>query len=141
MQITSRFTIAIHTMLCIGCFSNKLKVTSNFIAQSTNSNPVVIRRSLGQLKNANLVVIKPGVGGATISRPLENITLLNIFNAVEAMGDNFFGFHSDPNCKCPVGKNIHTILDGHLNEIKEAMYNQMRQTNLKTLLEETEQYL
>ena len=141
MQITSRFTIAINTMLCIACFSDKRKVTSNFIAESTNSNPVIIRRILGQLKDADLIKIKPGVGGSTITKELDTITLLDIFNAVDAVSDDFFSFHANPNCTCPVGKNIHTILDGHLNEIQEAMNGQMQKTNLKTLLEETRPYL
>ncbi|MFA9423058.1 MAG: Rrf2 family transcriptional regulator [Sedimentibacter sp.] len=141
MQITSRFTVAIHTMLCIASFSNTRKVTSNFIAQSTNSNPVIIRRILGQLKDAGLINIAAGVGGSTIAKPLTVITLLDIFNAVEAINDNFFSFHENPNCKCPVGKNIHTILDEHLDDIVQSMNKQMQQVNLQTLLEETEPYL
>lgn len=141
MQITSRFTVAIHTLLCIACFSNKRKVTSNFIAESTNSNPVIIRRILGQLKDAGLVEVKLGVGGATITKPLKDITLLDIFDAVEALNDDFFSFHHNPNCKCPVGKNIHTILDGHLYDIEKAMNKQMKQIDLQTLLEETEPFL
>lgn len=141
MQITSRFTLAIHTMLCIASFSNTRKVTSNFIAESTNSNPVIIRRILGQLKNAGLVNVAAGIGGSTIAKPLTEITLLDIFNAVEAANDIFFNFHDNPNCKCPVGKNIHTILDEHLNDIVQAMNRQMQQVNLQTLLEQTEPYL
>lgn len=141
MQITSRFTLAIHTMLCIACFSDTHKVTSNFIAGSTNSNPVIIRRILGQLKDANLVKVERGIGGATITKPLEEITLLDIFNAVEAVSNNFFNFHDNANCKCPVGKNIHTILDGHLYDIKKAMNEQMQKTNLQMLLNETKPFL
>ncbi len=141
MQITSRFTVAIHTMLCIACFSKTRKVTSNFIAESTNSNPVIIRRILGQLKDHGLVEVKSGVGGATIPKPLKDITLLDIFNAVEAMNNNFFSFHANPNCKCPVGKNIHTILDEHLYTIEQAMNTQMNQINLQKLLEETEPFM
>lgn len=141
MRITSRFTIAIHTMLVIACFSDERKVTSKFIAGSTNSNPVVIRRLLGQLKEADLVEVMKGVGGAFIKRPLAEITLKDIFDAVESEGQEFFGFHDNPNCECPVGKNIHTILDGHLSGIEQAMYRQMRQTNLQDLLEETKPYM
>lgn len=141
MKITSRFTLAIHIMLCIACFCEKRKVTSEFIALSTNANPVIIRRILGQLKSAGLVEVRAGVGGATITKDLEEITLLDIFYAVEAMTEDFFNFRENPDCKCPVGKNIHTILDGHLSEIQEAMNNQMRATNLKMLLEETEAFL
>lgn len=141
MKITARFTLAIHIMLCIGCFYDKRKVTSEFIALSTNANPVIIRRILGQLKAAGLVEVKAGVGGASIAKPLEDITLLDIFYAVEAMTEDFFNFQENPNCKCPVGKNIHTILDGHLSEIQEAMNETMRGKNLKMLLEETEVYM
>lgn len=141
MQITSRFTIAIQTMLCIASFSDTRKVTSNFIAGSTNSNPVIIRRILGQLKEAGLVEVRLGVGGSTITKPLKEITVLDIFNAIEAVDDNFFGFHANPNCQCPVGKNIHTILDDHLSDIQQAMNNEMEKINLQTLLEETKPYL
>lgn len=141
MKITSRFTIAIQTMLCIAAFSKDKKVTSKFISGSTNVNPVIIRRLIGNLKEAGLVKVKPGVGGATISKPLESITLLDIFNAIEVVEDNFFRFHGNPNCDCPLGKNIHTILDSHLNEIQEAMNDKMRSKNLQMLLDETNQYL
>lgn len=141
MQITSRFTIAIQTMLCIAWFSEKTKVTSSFLAQSTNSNPVIIRRILGQLKSAELIDVKAGVGGAFIIKPIEEITILDIFNAVGALGDDFFSFRENPDCKCPIGVNIHTILDGHLSEIRTAMTEQMKKTNLKMLLEDTKEFL
>ncbi len=141
MQITSRFTFAIHTMLCIAYFSEKRKVTSNFISLSTNANPVIIRRILGQLKKAGLVTVSAGVGGAKLAKSIEDITLFDIFYAVEAVSKDFFNFHTNPNCQCPVGKNIHTILDGHLSEIQLAMNEQMKKTNLKMLLKETEEFL
>lgn len=138
MQITSRFTVAIHTMLVIACFSDKNKVTSNFIAESTKSNPVVIRRILGQLKEAELVEVIRGIGGTNIIKPLHDITLLDIFNAVGAINEDFFSFHKSSTSKCPVGKNIHIILDEHLCDIEKAMNEQMKRVNLKSLLEETE---
>jgi len=141
MRIASRFTIAIHTMLVIACFSDVRKVTSKFIAESTNSNPVVIRRILGQLRDAGLIAVKLGVGGAAIIKPLSEITLCDIFDAVEAVNEKFFTFHANPNCMCPVGENIHVILDGHLSEIEQAMYRQMEQTNLQKLLEEIKPFM
>jgi len=141
MKITSRFTIAIQTMLVIACFSKDKKVTSTFLAESVNTNPVIIRKILGQLKAAKLIEIRPGVGGSTISKPLENITLLDIFKAVGAAEDHFFNFHKHPNDACPVGKNIHTVLDWHLEEIQEAMNVQMAKTTLAELLEDTKPYL
>jgi len=141
MKVTSRFTIAIQTMLCIACYSDKIKVTSNFIASSVNANPVVIRRVLGQLKKANLITTKAGIGGSSIAKDFSEITLLDIFIAVEADEKFLFSFQENPNCTCPVGKNIHTILDDHLLKIQVAMNNEMKKTTLKTLLAETLPYL
>lgn len=141
MKVTSRFTIGIHAMLVIASFSDKLKVTSDFIAKSTNANPVIIRRIMGQLKAANLVSIRAGVGGASITRPYDEITLLDIFNAVEAMGDDFFSFQANPNCQCPIGRNIHVVLDRHLMKVQDAMNQEMEKTTLQMLLDDTKHLL
>ena len=55
MQISSRFTIAIHMLTCMEAFKDEYKVTSDFLASSINVNPVVIRRILSQLKDAGLI--------------------------------------------------------------------------------------
>lgn len=141
MQVTSRFTIAIHTLLCIGCYQDKRKVTADFIAGSINTNPVIIRRLMGQLKEAELVTVRAGVGGTFMAKPLTDITLLDIFLAIDAMDSNLFNFHTNPNNLCPVGRNIHTILDDHLLQIQNAMYDQMKKTTLQDLLDETIHYL
>ena len=141
MQISSRFTIAIHTMLCIAAFQDKEKVTSTFIANSTHANPVVIRRILGQLKSAHLITVKAGIGGATITKPLDHITLLDLFQAVQAVPKDFFAFHDNTNANCPVGENIHNILDQYLANIQEAMNQEMKKTTLQTLFEQTKPYL
>lgn len=91
MQISSRFTIAVHVLICIETFKNDYKITSDFLASSVNVNPVVIRRLLQQLKKAELINVKRGSGGAAIEKPLEQITLLDVYNAVECVEEgNFF---------------------------------------------------
>ena len=102
MQISSRFTIAIHTLTCISIFQGEHKVTSEFLARSVNVNPVIIRKVLGQLKNAELVQVQRGSGGATLAKPLVEITLLDVFNAVESIeNQQLFSFHDQPNPDCP----------------------------------------
>ena len=76
MQISSRFTIAVHVLIAIETFKNDRKVTSEFLASSANVNPTVIRRLLQQLKKADIVTVKRGSGGADIERPLTEITLI-----------------------------------------------------------------
>ena len=92
-----------------------------------NVNPVVIRRILKQLKNAGIVTVARGSGGAWIAESTEEITLLDLYKAVECVEDGqLFHFHENPNPLCPVGKNIHTILDGYLEKIQRAMENEMK---------------
>ena len=137
MQISSRFTIAVHVLLCIETFKMDYKVTGDFLASSVNVNPVVIRRLLQQLKKAGLIIVKRGSGGADTARPPEEITLLDVYRAVECVeGGELFHFHENPNPLCPVGKNIHKILDGRLDRIQKAMEKEMERISLRDIMED-----
>lgn len=122
MQISSRFTLAVHIFMCIYTFKDEYKVTSDFLAASTNVNPVIVRKILGQLKNAGLVEVARGSGGAIITKPLKDISFLDIYYAVECVDNGkLFHFHENPNEKCPVGNNIHSVLDDKLVKVQNAM--------------------
>ena len=94
MQISSRFTIAVHIFACIDTFKEEFKLTSEFLAASINVNPVIIRKILSQLKAAGLVKVQRGSGGASIAKPLDEITFFDIYQAVECVehGESF-SFH------------------------------------------------
>lgn len=142
MQISSRFTLAVHIFTCLDTFQNEYKVTSDFIASSTNVNPVIIRKILLRLKAAGLVQVARGTGGTTITRPLSEITFLDIYRAVECVEDNkLFHFHENPNPQCPVGKNIHNILDDKLQRVQDAMERELQAITLEDVKEDLEKYL
>lgn len=142
MQISSRFTIAVHVLICIETFKSDYKVTSDFLASSVNVNPVVIRRLLLQLKKAGLINVKRGSGGTDIEKPLEEITLLDIYNAVECVEDGkLFHFHESPNRLCPVGKNIHALLDVRLEEIQKAMEKEMKSVSIQDIMNDAEKLI
>lgn len=135
MQVSTRFSMAMHTLLCIGYFSGKAKTTSSFIASGVNANPVVIRRLLGQLKEAGLVTVEAGVGGASLARPAEAITMLDVFRAVDSLdGGHLFDFHANSNPDCPVGSRVHDVLDGELADAQAALERRLAQTTLADLL-------
>lgn len=130
MQISSRFTMAIHMFTCIDTFTDQ-KMTSDFMAGSIGTNPVIIRKILQQLKAAGLIEVSRGTGGVTITRPLEQITFLDIYKAVECTPEEqLFHFHENPNPHCPVGKNIHRVLDNRLLEVQKAMEEKLSQITL-----------
>ena len=138
MQISSRFTIAIHILICVELYGKDEPATSERLAGSIGAHPVVIRRILGQLRRAGLITVARGrEGGAHIARPLAGITLADVFRAVESIGDDtLFSFHENPNPACPVGRSIHNILDGHLAAIQRAMEREMQQTTLADVIQE-----
>lgn len=142
MQISSRFTLAVHIFACMDTFGNECKVTSDFLAGSTNVNPVIIRKILSQLKKAGLIEVARGTGGTTAARPLNEITFLDIYRAVECIENGeLFHFHENPSTNCPVGRNIHRILDDKLLRVQTAMEQELASITLEDLKQDTEKYL
>lgn len=135
MQISSRFTISIHVLTCIYIFQKKHKITSDFLAGSVNVNPVVIRKLLKQLKNADLIQVTRGSGGTSITKSIENITLFDIYLAVECVENGqLFHFHENPNPACPIGNNIHSVLDNKLLQIQHSMENEMKKITIADII-------
>ena len=140
MQISSRFTIATHMLIIIALEGKKTKVTSDFLAASVGGNPVIIRKTLSQLKKAKLISVARGTGGTEIIKDLQDISLFDVYQAVECLGKSgkLFSFHDNPNPNCPVGANIHEVLDQKLLDIQEAMENQLRQMSLAQVVADAE---
>jgi Rrf2 family protein len=109
-MISSRVAVAVH-VLAYMAWKRSEAVTSERIAASVNTNPVVVRRIVGALRNAGMVTVQPGVGGgATLAREPDDITLLDVYRAVED-GDELFSLHpSEPSRSCNVGGNIRDVL-------------------------------
>lgn len=142
IQISSRFTIAVHTILCIATFSRQDKVTSDYIAGSVSVNPVVVRKILGQLKMAGLVTVKRGSGGAEMAKPLDDITFFDVYKAVECVGEGaLFHFHENPNPDCPLGHCIHAVLDSRLEQVQQAMEQKLASIKLSDVKADADKYL
>ena len=136
MQFSSRLPIATHILLAIALFGDEQKFTSNVLAGSTGVNPVIIRNTLGMLKAAGLVSVEPGVGGATLTKEPSEITLLDVFRAVEE-DEDLFRFHEHPSPDCPVGSNIHVVLGSRLHDTSSAMEAQLAETTIQDLADDT----
>ena len=136
MQYSSRFTIAVHILLAVNEFEGQFRTTSNFLGDSVNVNPVIIRKILGQLKDAGLVTVEAGVGGASLAKDPKKITLFDIFCAVEDKKEDLFHFHENPNPECPVGANIHAVMDGRLRKFKRNLQKDLDGVTLQDLVKD-----
>lgn len=134
MRINTQFPMAVHILAVLSYFGGKTALTSEALAKSVGTNPVVVRRIVSRLKKAGLVDARPGVPGATLRRRPDAITLLDVYNAVRAPGDTLFDLHKNPSMQCPVGAHIADAVEGPLGDAQRAMEHEL---STRTLAEVT----
>lgn len=139
MQISTKFTIAIHILAAAEYFGKTQKVTSDLLSASIGSNPVIIRNIMSDLKNAGLIATKRGPGGIEITRPLNEITFYDVYEAVEKNKDELFHFHPNPNPACPVGRNIHGALNDKLQSVQRDFEESLKKQNLGDVIHDLQE--
>lgn len=133
MRINTRFTVAVH-MLALIEMNRTQPTTSELMALSVGTNPVVIRQMMVLLKSAGLIEAQSGVPGSRLAKPQEEITLLEIYRAVQKRSDApLFDFHPTPNPMCPIGKNIAGAMDEPLFIAQTAMENALESYTLRDI--------
>lgn len=122
MRLSSRFPVAVQMLVISAWCPEEVKITSDLLAFSVNTNPALIRRIMGYLKKAELITVSPGTGGIIFTRPAEEITLLDVYQAVELTEENaLFGLHQNQNLRCPIGSSINDVIGPHLQNAREAL--------------------
>ncbi len=131
----SRFSVAIHILSLIATTSDKSLLTSDFIAGSVNTNPVVVRRMIGVLKKAGLLLSHSGVAGYELLVEPKNLTLLAIYQAIDGP-EQLFAIHDEPNPACAVGREIQHTLEDVYTSIWQAMEAQLQAQTLQDVLDQ-----
>ncbi|EOS24132.1 hypothetical protein C806_02174 [Lachnospiraceae bacterium 3-1] len=135
MHISTKCSIAVHCLVFIYEYGNVKKVTSELLSLSTGSNPVTIRNILSSLKKVGVISIKSGTGGAALAAPLQEITLYQIYKAIEPdFMKKLIGVHAMPSPFCPVGKNIHKVLDCSYQKIKNDLCNSLQAITMENII-------
>ena len=137
MHISTKCSIAIHCLIFINEYGNSKRVTSELLALSTGCNPVTIRNIVSALKKEEILSVKFGTGGTTLNCSPEEITLYRIYMAVEPDALNkFIGVHTMPSLLCPVGKNIHTVLEMPYNKVRDSLKASLQSVTMKEIIDE-----
>jgi len=134
-MVNSRFSVAIHILSLIATTSDKSLLTSDFIAGSVNTNPVVVRRMIGVLKKAGLLLSHSGVAGYELLVKPKNLTLLAIYQAIDGP-EQLFAIHDEPNPACAVGREIQHTLEDVYTSIWQAMEAQLQAQTLQDVLDQ-----
>ena len=134
MRISVKCSSAIHVLLMIAILPSHCRITSEFLASSVGSNPVEIRKLLSSLKKAGIIDVARGPGGAVLKKKPGDITLLEIYTAVDSASlDELIGVHGHPEPRCPFGGNIANLLAEPYAEIGEAVRQKMAAITLEQL--------
>ncbi|MDO5135597.1 MAG: Rrf2 family transcriptional regulator [Eubacteriales bacterium] len=135
MHISMKCSIAIHCLIFVYEYGEEQKVTSHLLSLSTGVNPVTIRNILSALKKAGLVSVKFGTGGTTLNCPLDEISLYRIYTAIEpGFAEKLIGIHASPAEGCPVGRNIHCVLDRSYQKIQNDLCDSLKKITLKDVV-------
>ena len=137
MQISMKCSIAVHCLIFIHEAKGIAKVTSSLLAQSTGCNPVIIRNILTALKKAGLITIPRGTGGAELCLDPSQITLYQIYTALEPDGmSSIIGIHPCQDRPCPVAQNIGKVLQAPYHRIEDAIRQTMEEVTLESMIEQ-----
>ena len=138
MRINTKFSAAIHCLVLLELFqSSGEALTSELIAKSVGTNPVVVRRILSRLKQAGLIEAQAGCPGYALTKSAETVTLLDIYRAVQDEAENpLFGVHPKPFPGCPVGRHIHESLEAPLRQAQQALEDSLKTCTLRDVAED-----
>lgn len=133
MNVSTRFTVALHILTLLASTPGEA-LTSEYIAGSVNTNPVVVRRLLGTLRKVGIVSSQPGNGGGwELAKNPEKLTLRDVRQAVKE-GSPFSMHTQPPNPKCPVGRNIQQALGPVYDRAERVMEDDLSHTSILSLL-------
>lgn len=136
MRGSSNYTVSIQMLLLVLLAGDK-RMTSDMISRSTGANPVLIRQLYKKLKDAGIIQVSTGQGVTTLSKDSREITLWDIYAAVEKCEvDDLFKFHPKIAEGCQIGRFFKEILSPHLEEAMEAMKKELSAVSLFQLSEE-----
>lgn len=133
MKISSKLAMGIHIVIAIDRFAGEYKITSDFLSSSLTVNPVVVRQMLVGLNDAGITKIADRTKGISIVKSLDDITMYDIYKAVECDEKSIFGFHANPNEQCPVGGNIHNLLDSRFDYLQSELEDSMKKQKLSDI--------
>lgn len=129
----TRFATITHILTLLAKFPDQW-LSSDWIAESININPVIVRKELSILQRLGWVVSEKGKeGGSMLNASGYNVSMADIYNVVK--NSNVLGKKNIyPNSKCPVGRNINKELEKLFKETDQRLITALRKKSLKALV-------
>ena len=118
-EMDTKFSVAVHVMILIS--ESPTPINSEQMAESVGTNASYIRKILALLKKAEIVDGHRGISGYSLSVAPEQLTLLQIYQAVmEEPKIHLLDIHQNPNDQCVVGRHIRPVLTDMFSGMEDA---------------------
>lgn len=134
MKVSTKFSDSIHILAFINIFQGQLPLTSDNIASSIETSPVVVRRLMSQLKKAGLINTTHGAADPQLAKEPQFISLYDVFLAVEG-NVHLFAIDEKTNPQCVVGGNIQETLDEFYQQAEVAAEAKLARTSMQDVID------
>ncbi len=132
MKYSTKLSDAVHIMAFIA-IHQEYDLSSTVIADSIQTNPAFVRQIMMKLKKAGLMSSVNGHAKPSLAKPAEEITLLDIYKAVEGSKPLLhLDTHTNPDCG--VGVNIQLALQDYYSEIQKGTETHMSGISLQDII-------
>ena len=133
MQTDQRFAVSVHILTLLA--DSRGPLTSEAIASSVDTHPVVIRRVMGHLRRHGLVTSRPGVkGGWQLRREPGRISLREVYQTVNHAHAHVLALHRHPDPHCPVGGRIQASLGDVFADAQQALEGSLARVTIADML-------
>lgn len=132
MTSNTRFSMAVHILTALAYLDKQ--ISSGELSKSVRTNPVVVRRILGDLNRAGLIQAERGkTGGFSLARAANKISLLDVYRAVTG-DEELVPLHDNPENKiCPVSCKIRGVLEKHLDRAQSVYERELEKASIADL--------
>lgn len=131
MKPNSRLALALHTLGHMASEPERVR-TSAQIAQHSGTNPVVVRRVLGRLKQAGLLLSEKGhAGGWWLAKSPQDITLADVYLALDEQ--MIAQENSGQALSCSVEQALHDKVTVVLEEIERSLVERLASTSISDI--------
>lgn len=125
----TKFSTAIHMLILVS--EAEVPMNSEQIAHSVGTNASYIRKVATRLSRAGILEGRRGVSGFSLLKAPEDISLLEVYRAVEQTEDvHVFDVHQNPSDECIVGRNIRPVLNGMFRQAEQVVERKLAGTTL-----------
>ena len=133
MKYSTKLSDTIHILAFI-YLGQETKLTSAKIAESIKTNPAYVRQQMSALKNAGIISNTQGQANASLTKPADQITTLDIYRAVEGNKPLLhLDIHTNP--ECGVGINIQLSIADFYKEIQNVAEKEMQEITLQDIVD------